>query len=199
MIVGVTGSFGSGKSTVSDFLRQRGAVVLDADKTAHQCLQVGHSCYDRIAQLFGSSKMGEDHQIDRRRLGKVVFSNVKKLKRLTQVIHPCVRQKFKEETQKILERDLEMMIVFDVPLLFESGMDREVDVIVVATTTLKKQTERAIQCFGLTEQEVLRRIHAQLSLQEKAMRADFVVSTSGSLDETKDQVEKLCQQLQLLR
>lgn len=195
MILGVTGSFGSGKSTVSEFLAQKGAAVLNADAFAHQCLEPGQHCYDLILREFGKSVIEESRRIDRGKLGKKVFSDSTKLKKLCRIIHPCVKRRFRDQTRKILKTRPGALLVYDVPLLMESGMDREVDKVVVVTTTVKKQTERAIQRFGLTEREVRQRIGAQLPLQEKVKRADFVISTSGSLDETKVQVEKLCQRL----
>ena len=197
MIIAVTGSFSSGKSSVSNFLIQRGAIGFNADTVAHQGMEPGQECYGPIIQLFGHSIIGEDHRIDRRRLGRKVFSDTKKLQALCRIIHPYVRRKFKEETERILKSNSQGVIVLEVPLLIESGMDREVDVVVVATTTLKKQTERAIKRFGLAEWEVSRRIKQQLPLKEKAKRADFVISTSGSFDETEEQVKKLCQHLKL--
>jgi dephospho-CoA kinase len=197
MIVGVTGSFSSGKSTVANFLAEQGVTVLDADTAAHQMMEPGENCYQSVVKLFGDSILGEGQRIDRQLLGKIVFSDFKKLQKLNQIIHPYVKRKFKEATARILRENPRSLIVFDVPLLVESGMAGDVDWMVVVTTTVKKQIERAMERFGLAEREALRRIQAQLPLREKARRADFVISTSGTLDETKEQVEKLCQQLKL--
>ncbi len=195
MIIGITGGFSSGKSTVAGFLAERGAVVLDADTMAHQALVSEENCYQAVVKLFGDSILGEGRRIDRQLLGKIVFSDFKKLQRLNQIIHPYVKRKFKETTVRILRENPRSLIVFDVPLLVESGMTSDVDWMVVVTTTVKKQIERAMERFGLAEREVLRRIQAQIPSREKARRADFVISTSGTLDETKEQVEKLCQKL----
>jgi dephospho-CoA kinase len=195
MIIGVTGGFSSGKSTVAGFLAERGAMVLDADAIAHQMMEPGENCYQAVVELFGDSILGEGQRIDRQFLGKIVFSDFKKLQRLNQIIHPYVKQKFKEAAARILMENPRSLIVFDVPLLVESGMTGDVDWMVVVTTTVKKQIERAMERFGLAEREALRRIQAQIPLREKARRADFVISTSGTLDETKKQVEKLCQKL----
>ena len=195
MIIGITGGLCTGKSTVAGFLAQRGAVVLDADTIAHQAAEPGGDCYQAVVKLFGNSILGEDRRVDRRRLGRIVFSDFKKLKQLNQIIHPYVKRRFKEETVRILRENPRPLIVFDVPLLVESGMTKDVDWVVVVTATIKKQIERTMERLGLAEQEVLRRIQAQIPLREKAERADFVISTSGTLDETKEQVEKLCQKL----
>ncbi len=196
MIIGVTGGLSTGKSTVASFLAVAfGAVVLDADKIAHEYTEPGKCAYEMIVRVFGNSILGEERRIDRQLLGRIVFSDSKKLQRLNQIIHPYVKQKFKEATVRILRENSRSLIVFDVPLLVESGMTGDVDVLVVVTTTVKKQIERAMERFGFTKQEALRRIKAQLPLQEKTRRADFVISTSGTLDETKEQVEKLCQKL----
>lgn len=197
MVVGVTGGLSAGKSTVAGFLARRGAMVLDADTIAHQAAEPGGDCYRAIVKLFGNSILGEDSWIDRQLLGKIVFSDSGKLRQLNQIIHPYVKQKFKEAAVKILKGDPRSLIVFDVPLLIESGMTGDVDWVVVVTTTIKKQIERAMERLGLTEREVLQRIRAQFPLQEKARRADFVISTSGSLDETELQMEKLCQRLKV--
>ncbi len=195
MIIGITGGFSSGKSTVAGFLAERGAAVLDADTMAHQAAEPMGDCYRAIIKLFGDSILGEGRRIDRQLLGKIVFADFKKLRRLNQIIHPYVKRKFKEAAVRILRENPRSLIVFDVPLLVESGMMGDVDWMVVITTTVKKQIERAMERFGLAEREALRRIQAQLPLREKARRADFVISTSGTLDETKEQVEKLCQKL----
>ncbi|MBI1976540.1 MAG: dephospho-CoA kinase, partial [Candidatus Omnitrophica bacterium] len=180
MIIGITGSLCTGKSTVAGFLAsERGAIVLDADKIAHECVQPGGPAYKAVISSFGKSIIGKDQWIDRQQLGRIVFLDPAKLRKLCRIIHPCVQRRFKEETAKFLERNSQSLLVFDVPLLIETGVDCEVDVVVVATTTIQKQTERATGRFGLSEQEALRRIQAQLPLREKAKRAHFVISTSG--------------------
>ena len=161
MIIGVTGGFSSGKSTVAGFLAEGGAKVLDADKIAHEFTEPGKPAYEVIVKVFGKSIIGKDQQIDRQHLGRIVFPDFKKLQRLNQIIHPYVKQEFKEATVRILKENPRSLVVFDVPLLVESGMEGDVDRVVVVTTTVKKQTERAMERFGLAEREVSRRIQAQ--------------------------------------
>ena len=129
VIIGVTGGFGTGKSTVAAMFRKKGATLLDADKIAHNSILPGRPCYKKVLSLFGSDILGRGGRIDRKKLGKIVFADKKKLNLLNSVIHPEVIKEIREEVKKKSSR--RRFYVVDVPLLIESGFSKSVDELVV--------------------------------------------------------------------
>ena len=195
MVIGVTGNLGTGKSTVSALLKEKGAMVIDADKIAHELMEPGKPAYQDIREFFGNSILREDGKIDRKQLGRQVFADKAKLKKLCNILHPLVKEECQEQLQRILKRDPKSVVVLDVPLLIESGMKQQVDWVIAVATTLENQLERSMTRLGLNKREALQRIQSQMSPLEKSKQADFVVSTSGSLDEIKVQIERLWNRL----
>jgi len=187
IILGLTGSFGSGKSTVAGFLRSYGAKVIDADEIAHSLIKPGSKIYQRIVNAFGRGILRGNKAINREKLAGIVFSNKRLLKRLNVIVHPEVirvmRQKIKASSASV--------IVLDAPLLIEAGMAKIVDKLIVVTITGKKQIERAFKKTGLQRKDILKRIRAQIPLRNKIRVADFVIDNNGTIKKTKKQIGEI--------
>jgi len=187
MIIGITGSFGTGKSTVARMFRDLGALVLDADKIAHKLIRPGTPSYSLIVSCFGKGVICEDRRISRPKLGKMVFGNKKLLKKLNDILHPVVIKEIKARAGSARSRP----IVIDAPLLIEAQLTGLVDTLIVVKTSRNTQISRS----GMGSSEALKRIKAQLPLSEKIKMADFVIDNEGSLLQTKRQVKDIWKQI----
>lgn len=187
LILGITGNFGTGKTTVAGYFKSFGAKIIDADKIAHIVIEPGSKAYNKIIGIFGKEIVKKNKTIDRVLLSKIVFNNSGLLKRLNRIIHPEVGKIIKEE----IKASREKVIVLDVPLLYESGLQYLADKIIVVKARREKQFERIVSGRSFTKEEIIKRIRAQMRLSDKIRRADFVIDNSGSKENTKKQVEKL--------
>lgn len=193
LILGITGSLGSGKSTVAKMFATRGAKLIDADKIAHAVIKPGSLVYKKIILSFGKGILGENKEIDRKKLSRAVFGNNKLLKRLNSIVHPVVIRIIK---QKIINSKSKLVIL-DVPLLFEAGLKNIVDKITVVKIIRKKQIERIKHKTSLERADILKRIRSQVSQNEKLRFANFIIDNSGTIEETRKQVEEICKKLGL--
>ena len=184
-IIGLTGGIATGKSTVSKMLSQRGYPIIDADAIVHELQTVGSPLLTQIAKIFGTTIIDKDGNLNRGKLGKLIFNNAEARAKLDAIIHPAVRAEF-ERRIKLLEVDV---LFLDVPLLFEAGFDDMTDVNLVISASEKVQLMRLQQRDGLTKQEAQARICSQMQMDEKVARADFVIDNSGTLCELEKNVE----------
>ncbi|MEI8176239.1 MAG: dephospho-CoA kinase [Candidatus Omnitrophota bacterium] len=198
LIVGVTGGFGTGKSTVAADFKKFGAVVLDADVIAHRTMEAGGSVAAKIIRSFGPAVVGSDGLIDRRALGKIVFKERRKLRRLCAIVHPMVIRAIERELAALRRRKPRSIVVLDVPLLIEAGMLPMVDLLVVVTAKRSVQIERCRARTGLTRAQIMARIRAQMSMREKIKHSDFCIDTSGKKTQTHRKVKTVWEQIQQL-
>lgn len=194
IVVGLTGSLSTGKSTVASMLEEKGAKRLDADAIVHRIMRPRGACFEAVVDAFGEDILNRG-AIDRRKLGTLVFKDFKKLDKLVGIIHPVVKKELREKVQGYKKRFKRAVIVIDVPLLFESGLYRDVDVTLVVKTTRTVQLARATGNFGLTTAEARRRIQAQWPLTKKIRMADIIIDNSGTREQTKKEVERIWQKL----
>ncbi len=194
-VIGLTGGIASGKSTVAGMLTAEGAEIIDADLLARQAVQPGRAAYKAVVAAFGSQVVAKGGQLDRQRLGALVFADDARRKQLEGLIHPFVREETEKKRLEIARRRPGALIVLDVPLLFESEMDRGLTEIVVVYVPRDLQLERLMKRDGLSEGEAQTRIAAQLDLEIKRRRATRVIDNSGSRDETRCQVAALYRDL----
>lgn len=187
IILGLTGSFGSGKTTVAKIFKSFGAKLIDADRIAHGAIRPKTKVYKAIISAFGRDILKKDKSIDRYKLAKVVFNDRNSLKRLNKIVHPEVIRIIQEKINSIPKGT----IVLDAPLLIERGLEKITDKLIVVNITAKKQIERVQKKTGANRQDILKRIRAQISLRNKVRLADFVIDNSGSTQETKRQVQKI--------
>ncbi|MCK9594458.1 MAG: dephospho-CoA kinase [Candidatus Omnitrophica bacterium] len=185
IVLGLTGGFGTGKSTVAGILAGYGAGVIDADKINHSLIAPGTLVYKKILKAFGRDILKNNNgAIDRGKLGGIVFSDPKALKRLCGITHPAVIREVKRRV-KSAKNDV---VVVDAPLLIEAGLDKLVDKIIVVALSRGRQLKRLAQKTSLSRPEILKRIGAQLSLKSKVRLADFVIDNSGTIEKTRKQV-----------
>jgi dephospho-CoA kinase len=190
MIVGLTGGIGSGKTTVADFFRELGAHVIDWDELAREAVQPHLPAWEGIVDHFGGHVLNDDLTIDRAKVSDIVFNDEKQLAFLNQIVHPEV---FKEDTRltdEITKCGPNALIVKEIPLLFEASLTSSVDRIIVVYAGEKTRLRR-LEEKGVSREEVLQRMRAQLPLEDKAKSADFVIDNDGSIEETRRHTERV--------
>lgn len=191
IVLGITGSFGSGKTTVAKIFKSAGCKIIDADRIAHKLIKPKTKIYKKIVDTFGCGILKKNKTIDRYKLAKIVFDNRNLLNTLSKIIHPPVirfiRDKIKTSNSKI--------IVLDAPLLIEAGLADLVDKLIVVVINRRKQIERILKKMPLNKTDVLKRIKYQLPLKEKVRLADFIIDNSGTIKETKKQVAQIRRRL----
>ncbi|MDK2985175.1 MAG: dephospho-CoA kinase [Clostridia bacterium] len=195
LVIGLTGGIASGKTTVATILQELGAAVLDADEVAKKIVQKGKPAYKEIINTFGRKVLTSDGDLNRKLLGKIVFNDEEKRKKLESIIHPRVKEYFLEEIQRIKEKDPQKIIVLDVPLLLESGMETLVDEVWVVAVSEELQIKRIELRDRIGRQEALKRIKAQMPLKEKLKYADRIINAEGTLEDTKRQVVSLWREI----
>ncbi|MGH7164729.1 MAG: dephospho-CoA kinase [Nitrospiraceae bacterium] len=174
-LVGLTGGLATGKSTVARLLRDCGATLIDADLLARQVVQPGKPAWRDIVRTFGKQVLRRDRTLDREALARIVFGNRSKLNRLNAIVHPRVSREQVRLAREIARKDPKAVVIYDVPLLFEAGVDTRVDKVIVVTAPPKTQIARLQKRDGLTRTEAMRRIRAQMPLAKKVRLADYVV------------------------
>lgn len=193
--VGLTGGIASGKSTVSRLFREAGAFVIDADEIAHAVIRKEAPAYAGVVEAFGAVILDKKGEIDRKRLGEIVFNDARRRERLNQLVHPHVYAQADKEKRAIAAAHPEAVILFDVPLLIETGAHREMDLVIVVYVDRANQIDRLIKRDGLTREEAERRIDAQMPLDEKRRFADEIIDTRVPLPGVEGAVRSLYQRL----
>jgi dephospho-CoA kinase len=190
IIVGLTGSVGTGKSTVTNFFRELGAYIIDWDELAREVIRPHSKAWKKIVEYFGKDCLNEDLTINRQKLAEIVFSDREKVTKLNQIVHPEVFKEDERITDEIKSLDPGALIIKDIPLLFELTRPIFVDKIVVVSASEQTQLRR-LEGKGMSREDARSRIKSQLPLEEKIKSADFVINNDGSLEETKKQVEEI--------
>ena len=186
--MGLTGVFGSGKSTVGHMFEELGACVIYADHLAHEALLEGSPVYGQITKIFPEAV--DSGGLDRKKIARVVFCDSTKRKALESILHPFVYQRMAEEASLAEEK----VIVFEVPLLFESNVKVFWDWSVTVSAPEKARRSRLLE-KGFSKEEIDARFAAQFSQEEKEKRSDFIINNSGTLDQTRREVEKVWKRL----
>lgn len=191
---GLTGGIGSGKSTAAALLREHGVPVVDADELAREAVAPGSPGLAEIAREFGPAVLGTDGALDRKRVGSLVFADEAARKRLNAITHPIVRQ-LSQERFAALEREGVALAAYDVPLLFEVGLEQVLRPVVVVAASHDTQVARVMARDSLSRDEAEARIAAQLPLAQKRARADHVLYNDGTRAELAAQVSELVAKL----
>lgn len=188
--IGLTGNIGSGKSTVAELLVERGAALIDADALAREATQ-DPEVLREIAEKLGDDLVQEG-QLNRAKTAERVFGDKAARQTLNGIIHPWVRRESDRRVAELAAQDSPPeVIVQDIPLLYENGLEQTLDAIIVVDAPLELRVERVVERSGLTSDEVRARDAAQMPLEEKVVRADFVVDNSGLREEVERQVAEL--------
>lgn len=191
IVLGVTGTFGSGKSTVARILRDRGALIIDADQLSRRFLRPGSVVYDKIIKAFGRDIVAEKGRICRRRLGRIVFADKKRLNELNRIMHPEIIRLIKKQVSTVKKG----LVVLDAPLLVEAGLKNLADKLIVVSVSQANQIKRLRKKSSLTKLQIMQRIKAQIPLRVKKRLADFIIDNNGTLKQTKEQVERVLRSL----
>ena len=179
-IIGLTGGIGTGKSTVSAYLAQKGCKIIDADLISHQMTEAGSPCLAEIKAAFGEDVFLRDGNLDRKKVGRLVFADAEKKKTLEQII----TRRVIEKTLRILQdcrAQQEDLVVLDAPLLFECGMQRYTDETWLVVCRTETRLRRIAARDGLAEEDIQKRIANQMSTEQKEKLADYIIDNSRDL------------------
>jgi dephospho-CoA kinase len=190
LLVGLTGGLATGKSTVSDVLRGLGCVVLDADVLAREVVEPGEPALAAIAAEFGPDVLRADGTLDRKRLGAIVFADPTRRRRVEAITHPAIRERFLARLAELEARDFAGIVVWDAPVMIESGGYQAMDRLVVVVTDPATQRARALARDG-DAADAERKIASQMPLAEKAKLADYVIDNSGDRAATESRTREV--------
>ncbi len=197
-MIGLTGGVGSGKSTVAGMFRKPGVSVLDADKITHQLIEPEGECFKAVVKCFGHSILTHG-VIDRTKLGGIVFKDIGQLKKLERIIHPKVIKRIEKNIIKLKKEGKVKVLLIEVPLLFESGLDRMVDATILVRARQRDQIQRTSKRLSIPKQQVRNRLNQQMPLGDKIRLADFVIDNRGTKKQTQKQVQHIwCELLKKL-
>lgn len=183
-ILGLTGGIASGKSTVSKVFKKLGAYIIDADKVAHEIVEPGNPAWRDVIKRFGEGILNSDSTINREKLGDMVFGNPELLDDLNKITHPRVMEKFKDELHCIKTNSPDAIVIFEVPLLYETHLERLCEQVIVVWVDRETQTERLMLRDKISREAAIKRIDSQMDLDEKAKKADYVIDNRKSIEET---------------
>jgi len=190
--VGLTGSIGTGKSTVEEIFKKLGAYTIDADKVVHSLLE-RPEIIEKIRQVFGDDVI-KNGKVDRKKLAGIVFLDYRKKKILEDILHPEVFKEIQNFFKEVEKKDPCAIAIADVPLMIETGSYKNYDVVIVVYAPKELQLKRLIQ-KGMTEEEALSRINAQMDIEEKKKYADIIIENTGTIEELKEKVKNVYKRL----
>ena len=190
-LIGLTGNIACGKSAVLKMMAARGAFTIDADEVVHDLMKPGGTIYGPVVEAFGPTILSSDGQIDRRKLGAIVFADRQQLHRLEEISHPHVRV----EITRLISETTARVVVVDAIKLLENNLDEAMDEVWVVTCSPELQIERLMGRNNFSKEEAQLRINAQPHQAVKVARADVVIDNDGSLSQTEQQVEAAWQEL----
>ena len=195
IISGLTGGIATGKSTISAILKECGAIIIDADLIAHAVVKKGLEAYERIAAHFGTQILLPDGEINRPRLGNIVFNHPDEKEMLNQIVHPFVFEEMERQIREIKLRNPASVVISDIPLLIESGMHKNFSEIILVYIPEYLQIQRLMIRDDLCATQANTRIRAQMPIEEKKRFATMIIDNSDSLENTRNQTIAVYQQL----
>ncbi len=195
--IGLTGSIATGKSTVTNMLKELGAFVIDCDKTARDVVAPGTRGLAKIEAAFGKDAVAADGSMDRVYIGDLVFRNPEMKKRLENILFPLIFEAMDAELLRLERAGATPVVFLDMPLLYEVKYDSYVDEVWLVYVPFEVQLSRLMKRNGYTKEEALLRIHSQISVDKKKSLAQQVIDNSGTLEDTKEQVRSLWERLQM--
>jgi dephospho-CoA kinase len=193
LVIGLTGGIASGKSTVSNFFKEMEITVVDADIESRLAVMKGESAYFKIIEEFGRDILLEDGEIDRQKLGAIIFHHAEKRQILNEIVHPEVRKRMRDQVDQSIKNS-EEVVVLDIPLLFESKLTYMVDKTLLVYVDDETQLKRLIERNNLSVEDAEARIRSQMPLSEKIKLADAVIDNNGSIADTKKQLLEILAQ-----
>jgi dephospho-CoA kinase len=189
MILGLTGGIACGKSTVADMLKHRGAIIIDADLIAREVVEPGTPALQKLVQQFGNGILSSDGSLNRKALGNIVFADETKRKELNAILHPSIRQEIKSRMEQYELSEPDKLIIVDIPLLYESGLESMFEQIMVVYVPREIQLERLMKRDGYSLAEAEARLQAQMSIEDKKNLSDVLIDNSSTLEATEAQID----------
>lgn len=190
LIVGLTGGIASGKSTISSYYQSLNIPIIDADIESRLAVEKGEPAYVKIAAHFGEEVLHSDGTLNRQKLGEIIFSNEKERHVLNSIVHPDVRRRMDEKQRQAVEAG-EKIVILDIPLLFENKLNQTVDRTILVYVEQDTQIARLMKRNDLSYEHAVKRINAQMPLQEKLILADEVINNNGSMEESIQQANRI--------
>ena len=188
-VIGLTGGIASGKSTASAYLRELGAAIVDADAISRASTRRGGAAFEAVCTAFGDI-LGADGEIDRRKLGGIVFADEDARRKLNSIVHPAVMAESRAQIENARASGVKMCIL-DVPLLFETGMEKLCDETWLIYVPREEQIRRMAERDGLDAAAAAARIDSQMPLEEKLKRANVAIDSSGTIEQTREKLRRL--------
>ena len=195
IIAGLTGGIATGKSTATAFFHNAGAIIIDADAIAHAVVRKGRPAWQAIADHFGRLALLPDEELNRKYISAIIFNDPFQKRILNDIVHPYVFQEINARQEKIAELTPNAVVIQDIPLLFETGTDREMAEVIVVYVPEQLQIQRLIARDTLSEAEAITRIRSQMPIEEKKRRAGLVIDNSKKLAHTEAQTMAIYQEL----
>ena len=195
LIVALTGGIATGKSVAARFLAERGCRIHEADKVAHALMEPGQPAWDKVMDHFGPGILNADRTIDRRRLAARIFTDEKERRFMDGLIHPLVMAKIREAASALETEGRTKVFISEAALTIEAGFAPFYDKVVVAWCRPEVQLERLMARDGIGHEEALNKIGSQMDLEEKKKHADYLIDTSGTLEDTERRTERVYQSL----
>lgn len=190
LVIGLTGGIATGKSTVSNMIKEYNIPIIDADKISREIMEPGSKGLKEICDQFSKDILNLDGTLNRKKLGKIVFNDIVKLKKLNSITHPLIKEKIKEEIS-IHQFNAEKLCLVDAALLIEENFTDLVNYIILIYTDTESQIQRLIIRDNISENEAIKRINAQMSFEEKKKNANFIIDNSKDIEYTKVQLNKI--------
>jgi len=195
IIVGLTGGIGSGKSTVSDYLKRKGCLIIDADEISRAATGPEGPALEPILREFGAGVFSEDGTLDRKKMADIVFSDVVSKNKLEEIVVTIVINEFHAQIAHLKEENYKGIVVFDAPLLFEFGMQKYVDETWFVTASIETRVARVIKRDRISREEVMDRINSQMASWEKERLSDYTINNSFDLKWLYEQIDTLLYRL----
>jgi len=193
-VIGLTGGIGSGKSTVSQYLAELGAVIIDADKVGHEAFKPDTEAWHEVVVTFGREILTPGGEIDRKKLGGIVFSQPEALSKLNGIMHPRMREMMKARIEEYRQQGVDVVVI-EAAVLIEGNWTPLVDEVWVTVSPESAVLQRLKEQRGLAEEQTLARIRSQLSQEERLKHADVAINNDGNLDEVKAKIKELWEKL----
>lgn len=189
IVIGLTGGIGTGKSTVSDYLRKKGCIILDADDISRKMTEAGMPALSIIQNVFGDEVINSDGSLNRHKLGDIVFNNRDKLQKLQQIITTEVVDNINRNLSQLQSEHCDKIVVIDAPLLFECGMENIADENWLVISEMSVRIKRVKERDNLSEEQIIARINNQMSQEDKEKLSDYILDNSGSLQQLYEQID----------
>jgi len=194
-VVGLTGNIASGKTEVAKIFKDLGARVIDADQIAREVVKPGEIVWEEIHKEFGEDILNPDRTINRLKLGEIVFNDNEKRDRINKITHPKIIERMKELIKKYKRDNVKVVIIEATLIVEKGGLKDTIEELIVVTSDKETQIKRILERDGFKREEAISRIESQMPITEKVKHASYVIDNSGTLSETRKQVEEVWEKL----